>query len=57
MSEARIDPTQQRPQATALNRDDAGGFGKHRGGAAPTEDSVSPAYGRHRRPAEGGNAA
>ncbi len=53
MTEARIDTTQERPQGTAADRSDISHFGKHRGGAASTEDSMSPAHGRHRRPAEG----
>ncbi|MEV7682955.1 hypothetical protein AB0O64_31055 [Streptomyces sp. NPDC088341] len=53
MSEARSNTIQERPQATAADRDDISHFGKHRGGAASTEDSMSPAHGRHRRPAEG----
>ncbi|MDX3849603.1 hypothetical protein [Streptomyces sp. AK02-01A] len=57
MSEARTDTTQKRPQGTAADRDEFGNHGKHRGGAASTEDSMSPAYGRHRRPAETSNAA
>ncbi|MFD5753007.1 hypothetical protein [Streptomyces sp. NPDC127033] len=60
MSETRTDTTQQKqPQgtATAGSGDLVGGLGKHRGGAAPAEDSTSPAYGRHRRQEEGRNAA
>ncbi|MFF3753724.1 hypothetical protein ACFYYH_25190 [Streptomyces sp. NPDC002018] len=53
MSEARIEINQQRPQGTAADRGDIDHLGKHRGGAASTEDSMSPAHGRHRRPAEG----
>ncbi|WP_327236844.1 hypothetical protein OG349_25780 [Streptomyces sp. NBC_01317] len=59
MSEARTDTTQGRPvpHGAADRRGDDGGIGKHRGGAAPTEDSASPAYGRHRRPEENSRAA
>ncbi|MEV7870593.1 hypothetical protein AB0P17_31870 [Streptomyces sp. NPDC088124] len=60
MSETRTDTTQQKqpPQGTATaGSGDMDGLGKHRGGAAPAEDSTSPAYGRHRRPEEGRNAA
>ncbi|WP_327684539.1 hypothetical protein [Streptomyces sp. NBC_00467] len=45
MSEARTDTTDARPQEA-----EAGGVGKHRGGAARTEDYASPAHGKHRRP-------
>lgn len=61
MYEARTDTAQERPQgAAAADRDDSGGIGKHgkhRGGAASTEDSASPAYGRHRRPEQSSYAA
>ncbi|MFE2940316.1 hypothetical protein ACFXKG_14830 [Streptomyces sp. NPDC059255] len=58
MSETRTDTTQQQPQGTATASSGViDGIGKHRGGAAPAEDSTSPAYGRHRRPEEGRNAA
>ncbi|QIQ05032.1 hypothetical protein [Streptomyces liangshanensis] len=59
MSEARTDTTQERPvpQAAADHRGDDGGIGKHRGGAAPAEDTASPAYGRHRRQGENSRAA
>ena len=57
MSEARTDTTQQRPQPAAVAQDDTDGYGKHRGGAAPTEDSTSSVYGRHRRPEESRRAA
>lgn len=57
MSEARADTTQQRPQPAAAGQDADGGYGKHRGGAAPTEGSPSSAYGRHRRPEESRRAA
>ncbi|MFJ2212596.1 hypothetical protein ACIQVO_17075 [Streptomyces sp. NPDC101062] len=58
MSETRTDTTRQRPQGMATaGSGDNDGLGKHRGGAAPAEDSTSPAYGRHRRPEEGRNAA
>ncbi|MGW7194934.1 hypothetical protein [Streptomyces chryseus] len=49
MSDARTDTTQTRPQPSAAGRDDAGRSGKHRGGAATTEDAAAPAHGRHRR--------
>nr|WSZ95770.1 hypothetical protein OH820_08980 [Streptomyces sp. NBC_00857] len=52
MSEARTDTTQGRPQGADADQDGIGGLGKHRGGAAPTEDSATPAYGRHRRPGQ-----
>ncbi|MFE7571747.1 hypothetical protein ACFU76_33140 [Streptomyces sp. NPDC057539] len=61
MSEARTDTTQDRPRgAAATDWDDSGGigtYGKHRGGAASTEDSASPAHGRHRRPEQSSYAA
>ncbi|MFB6980613.1 hypothetical protein [Streptomyces scopuliridis] len=61
MSEARTDTTQERPRgAASADRDDSGGIGthgKHRGGAAATEDSASPVHGRHRRPEQSGYAA
>ncbi|MFI1399234.1 hypothetical protein [Streptomyces sp. NPDC020681] len=44
MSESRTDTTQTRPQGA-----DAGGAGKHRGGAAPTEDSTATPHGKHRK--------
>lgn len=53
MSEARTDTTQQRPQGTSADQGELSSLGKHRGGAASTEDSMSPAHGRHRRLAEG----
>ncbi|MEU9983239.1 hypothetical protein [Streptomyces sp. NPDC050856] len=43
MSEARTDTTQARPQG------DAGGSGKHRGGAAASEDTTVQPHGRHRK--------
>ncbi|MEV0966456.1 MULTISPECIES: hypothetical protein [unclassified Streptomyces] len=52
MSEARTDTTQARPQGAAANQAEAVGSGKHRGGAAASEDTTSPAHGRHRRPAK-----
>lgn len=57
MSEARTDTAQDRPQTADAARDEAGGYGKHRGGAASTEDSTSPAYGKHRRHGEQTKAA
>ncbi|MFJ8000854.1 hypothetical protein ACIQ7D_27635 [Streptomyces sp. NPDC096310] len=58
MSETRTDTTQQRPRGTATaDSGDHDGLGKHRGGAAPAEDSASPAYGRHRRQEAERNAA
>ncbi|MFF3325874.1 hypothetical protein [Streptomyces sp. NPDC002889] len=59
MSEARTDPTRMRPLAAAAGASgaDAGGAGKHRGGAAAAEDSTTPAHGRHRRPVHAGDAA
>ncbi|MFD5426561.1 hypothetical protein [Streptomyces sp. NPDC127084] len=57
MSEARTDPAQARPQGTAANQAESGGAaGKHRGGAAASEDSTTPAHGRHRRPSGGESA-
>ncbi|MEV5276623.1 MULTISPECIES: hypothetical protein [unclassified Streptomyces] len=41
-----------RPQETGND-----GAGKHRGGAAATEDSVTPAHGRHRREENAGSNA
>ncbi|MCX4509385.1 hypothetical protein OHA27_03520 [Streptomyces sp. NBC_01619] len=56
MSEARTDTTQARPQGAAANRaEPVGAAGKHRGGAAASEDTQSPAHGRHRRPTGGGH--
>ncbi|GAA2432185.1 hypothetical protein GCM10010273_05170 [Streptomyces lavendulocolor] len=43
MSEASTDTTHGRPQG------DAGGSGKHRGGAASTEDLSTQPHGRHRK--------
>ncbi|MFE3825516.1 hypothetical protein [Streptomyces sp. NPDC059092] len=58
MSDTRTDTTQQRPRGTATAAGvDHDGLGKHRGTAAPAEDSAPPAYGRHRRQNEGRNAA
>ncbi|MFF3453797.1 hypothetical protein ACFYXH_05590 [Streptomyces sp. NPDC002730] len=56
MSQARTDTTQERPYGAAAVQAEAGGAGKHRGGAATTEDSATPAHGRHRRPGEVGSA-
>ncbi|MEU9008523.1 hypothetical protein AB0D12_01780 [Streptomyces sp. NPDC048479] len=56
MSQARTDTTQERPHGAAAVQAEAGGAGKHRGGAATTEDSATPAHGRHRRPGEVGSA-
>ncbi|MDQ0943870.1 hypothetical protein [Streptomyces sp. V1I1] len=50
MSEARTDTAQERPRPAAAGRAEAGGAGKHRGGAATTEESATPGHGRHRRP-------
>ncbi|MFD8196369.1 hypothetical protein [Streptomyces wuyuanensis] len=50
MSEARTDTTQARPQGAGANQAEAVGSGRHRGGAAATEDTTSAAHGRHRRP-------
>ncbi|WP_405781196.1 hypothetical protein [Streptomyces sp. NBC_00859] len=52
MSEARTDTAQSRPQPAAADRGEAGGSGKHRGGAASTEASEAETNGRHRRAAE-----
>ncbi|MFE4060131.1 hypothetical protein ACFXP3_28195 [Streptomyces sp. NPDC059096] len=58
MSETRTDTTQQQPRGTATAESaDHDGLGKHRGSAAPAEDSTSPAYGRHRRGEAERNAA
>ncbi|WP_181160579.1 MULTISPECIES: hypothetical protein [Streptomyces] len=46
MSEASTDTTQAGPQG------DAGGSGKHRGGAARAEDTGAQPHGRHRRHTE-----
>ncbi|NDZ82908.1 MULTISPECIES: hypothetical protein [unclassified Streptomyces] len=52
MSEARTDTAQSRPQPAAADRGEAGGSGKHRGGAASTEASQAETNGRHRRSAD-----
>ncbi|MFE2375940.1 hypothetical protein [Streptomyces sp. NPDC059398] len=52
MSEARTDTAQSRPQPAAADRGEAGGSGKHRGGAAPVEASEAETNGRHRRSGE-----
>ena len=57
MSEAPTATAQARPQTADADQGEAGGYGKHRGGAASTEDSMSPAYGRHRRQGEQTDAA
>ncbi|MEV0095216.1 hypothetical protein [Streptomyces sp. NPDC050738] len=44
MSETRTDTA-----ATATDRGETDGYGKHRGGAALTEASSTEAHGRHRR--------
>ncbi|WP_330176070.1 hypothetical protein OG875_22760 [Streptomyces sp. NBC_01498] len=49
MSESRTDTSQDRPHHAAGESDDIG-HGKHRGGAADTDDSQSSVHGRHRRP-------
>ncbi|MFC8824392.1 hypothetical protein ACFT9I_03430 [Streptomyces sp. NPDC057137] len=56
MSESRTDTAQDRPHQAAGDRDD-NGHGKHRGGAAPTDDSQLSAHGRHRRPGDNSEAA
>lgn len=58
MSEVRTDTAHERPQPADAVGADAGGAGKHRGGAATSEDGAAPAHGRHRRPgpSEGGGA-
>ncbi|AVZ72703.1 hypothetical protein SLUN_11380 [Streptomyces lunaelactis] len=56
MYEARTDTTEERPGgagaggACGTSGAGAGGAGRHRGGAATTEDSTTPSHGRHRRP-------
>ncbi|MCX4551425.1 hypothetical protein OG204_09755 [Streptomyces sp. NBC_01387] len=52
MSEARTDTARTRPQPATAGRGEAGGSGKHRGSAAPTEASEAETNGRHRRAAE-----
>ncbi|MFE4861689.1 hypothetical protein [Streptomyces sp. NPDC056670] len=44
--------TDTRPQETGSDS-----AGKHRGGAASTEDSATPAHGRHRREENAGRNA
>ncbi|CAM5574848.1 hypothetical protein SATRM34S_05013 [Streptomyces atroolivaceus] len=56
MPEARTDTTQTRPPETDADRAEAGGYGKHRGGASAESAAVQP-HGRHRRPSEGGGSA
>ncbi|MFF2013553.1 hypothetical protein ACFVWY_31435 [Streptomyces sp. NPDC058195] len=54
MSEARTDTTQPRP--SDVERAEAGGYGKHRGGESRDDASAQP-HGRHRRPSEGDGRA
>ncbi len=56
MSEARTDTTQTRPPQADTERAEAGGYGKHRGGASAESTTAQP-HGRHRRPSEGGGSA
>ncbi|HEY9439231.1 MAG TPA: hypothetical protein VIS29_11395 [Streptomyces sp.] len=56
MSEARTDTTQTRPPGADAGRAEAGGSGKHRGGAS-AENTAVRQNGRHRRPSEGGGRA
>ncbi|MFB4424937.1 hypothetical protein C5F59_028125 [Streptomyces sp. QL37] len=56
MSEARTDTTQTRPPEADAERAEAGGYGKHRGGASAESATAQP-HGRHRRPSEGGGGA
>ncbi|MER5362503.1 hypothetical protein [Streptomyces sp. NPDC002785] len=49
MSEARTDTTQTRPPGADVERAEAGGAGKHRGGVS-TQDTAAQPHGRHRRP-------
>lgn len=56
MSEARTDTTQTRPPRADTERAEAGGYGKHRGGASAESVTAEP-HGRHRRPSEGGGSA
>ncbi|MFD6276129.1 hypothetical protein ACFWFI_11265 [Streptomyces sp. NPDC060209] len=55
MSEARTDTTQNRPSEADADRAEAGGYGKHRGGASAESATAQP-HGRHRRPSEGGGS-
>lgn len=56
MSESRADTAQDRPHQPAGDQDGTG-HGKHRGGAAATDESPSSAHGRHRRPGDNSEAA
>ncbi|MEV6265254.1 hypothetical protein AB0M42_31545 [Streptomyces sp. NPDC051784] len=56
MSEARTDTTQPLPPEADMEGAEAGGYGKHRGGASAEGETVQP-HGRHRRPSEGGGGA
>ncbi|MFE9253734.1 hypothetical protein [Streptomyces sp. NPDC006879] len=51
MSETTTDTTEARLPGVGAAQAEAG-HGRHRGGAAPTEEPAAPAHGRHRRPAE-----
>ncbi|WP_329388419.1 hypothetical protein [Streptomyces sp. NBC_01716] len=55
MSESRTDTAQNRPQQAVGDRDETS-HGKHRGGAAATDDSQSSVHGRHRRPGDNGQS-
>ncbi|MFI6081060.1 hypothetical protein ACIBBB_08780 [Streptomyces sp. NPDC051217] len=55
MSESRTDTAQNRPHQAVGDRDETG-HGKHRGGAAATDDSQSSVHGRHRRPGDNGQS-
>ncbi|MEV7424570.1 hypothetical protein [Streptomyces sp. NPDC091212] len=57
MSETRTNTDQTHPRGAAADRGDLDSHGKHRGGAAPAEESAAPAFGRHRRPGDGGGNA
>ncbi|MFG2592454.1 hypothetical protein [Streptomyces sp. NPDC048438] len=56
MPEARTDTAQTRPPEADAERAEAGGYGKHRGGASAESVTAQP-HGRHRRPSEGGGSA
>ncbi|MEU5716660.1 hypothetical protein AB0G71_12855 [Streptomyces sp. NPDC020403] len=56
MSEVRTDTTRTRPPTADAERADAGGSGKHRGGASAENTAAQP-HGRHRRPSQGSGSA
>ncbi|MGR8010794.1 hypothetical protein [Streptomyces hypolithicus] len=49
MSETRTDTPPPRLRPPDADRADAGHSGRHRGVAAPAEDTTTPVQGRHRR--------